>query len=458
MELCNIAKVTMSSTLRINGPARVIGDITLPGDKSISHRVAMLASIARGTSRITGFASSADCQATLDCIEKLGIPVRYAPGEIAIEGRGLDGFDVPAELVQLWAGNSGSTIRMISGLLAGASISSQIDGDSSLRRRPMRRILEPLRLMGAQIEAREDNFPPLFISGRQLKPISYQSPIASAQIKTCVLMAGLQASGNTTFVEPTQSRDHTELMLPVFGLPVSIKQTAGGQKLSIEGGRELSPVNYHVPGDLSSAAFFIAAAVLAQGSRLNIKEVGLNPTRSGFLDVLGRLGATISRSNIRHSAGEAYGDLAIAPSELSSSGGTAEISGPLIANLIDEIPIIAVIATQVAGRLEVRDARELRIKESDRIKTVVDGIRGMGGTIEEFEDGFAIEGPQKLSGGRIQSHGDHRISMAFSIAGLVADGVTEIEDADCAAVSLPEFHSLLSGLTGEGIVRVIKDG
>jgi len=447
----------MSSTLRINGPARVNGEITLPGDKSISHRAAMLASIAGGTSRITGFASSADCQATLDCIQKLGIPVRQKEGEVTIEGRGLDGFNVSAQPVRLWAANSGSTIRMISGLLAGAPITSQIDGDSSLRRRPMRRIIEPLRQMGAQIEASKDNFPPLLISGRQLKPILYRSPIASAQIKTCVLMAGLHARGKTTFVEPSPSRDHSEVMLPAFGVPVSVEPTTEGWKISIEGGHELMPVSYHVPGDLSSAAFFIAAALLGQGSNVAIKGVGLNPTRSGFLDTLERLGAKISRSNLRHSAGEPIGDLAILASELSCAGGTCEISGPLIANLIDEIPIIAVIATQVIGRLEVRDARELRIKESDRINTVVGGIRAMGGTIEEFEDGFAIQGPQKLSGARVQSHGDHRISMAFSIAGLIANGVTEIEDADCAAVSLPEFHNLLSCLAGEGVVTVIKE-
>jgi 3-phosphoshikimate 1-carboxyvinyltransferase len=345
---------------------------------------------------------------------------------------------------------------MISGVLAGTSLIAQIDGDSSLRRRPMRRIMDPLRLMGARIEASQDNFPPLLISGRQLTPIEYQSPISSAQIKTCVLMAGLQARGRTVFVEPSQSRDHTEIMLPQFGIPVSVKVTDDGRQISIEGGRELEPVNYHVPGDLSSAAFFIAAAVLAQGSTLVIRGVGLNPTRSGFLDVLERLGARIIRTNIGNSAGEPVGDLSIGSGSLSATGGAGVIRGGLIANLIDEIPVIAIIATQVAGRLEVRDARELRIKESDRIQTVVDGIRSMGGRIEEFEDGFAIDGPQQLAGARIQSHGDHRIAMAFSVAGLVATGVTEIEDAGCAAVSLPEFHSLLGTLTGEGVVSLVE--
>jgi 3-phosphoshikimate 1-carboxyvinyltransferase len=384
--------------------------------------------------------------------------VRQTPGEVTIVGRGLDGFEVSAQPVQLWAGNSGSTIRMISGLLAGASLTAQIDGDSSLQRRPMRRIMEPLRLMGAKIEASQDNFPPLLISGRQLRPIRYHSPVASAQIKTCVLMAGLQARGKTVFVEPAQSRDHTELMLPQFGIQAVVEQTAEGRQITIEGGHELRPVNYHVPGDLSSAAFFIAAAVLGQESTLAIKGVGLNPTRSGFLDVLEKLGARISRSNVSHSAGEPIGDLKIRSGALFATGGAGMIRGGLIANLIDEIPVVAVIATQVTGRLEVRDARELRVKESDRIKTVVDGIRAMGGRIEEFEDGFAIEGPQQLAGARIQSHGDHRISMAFSIAGLVATGVTEIEDADCAAVSLPEFHSLLRTLTSEGVASVVGSG
>jgi 3-phosphoshikimate 1-carboxyvinyltransferase len=444
VQLCNIAKVIMSSIVRINGPAQVNGEITVPGDKSISHRAALLAAIANGASKITGFASSADCQATLDCIRKLGIPVQQSGGEVIIAGGGADGFQAAgSEPVHLWAGNSGSTIRMIAGLLAGSSLDSEIDGDPSLRRRPMRRIMSPLRLMGAQIEAREDNYPPLRIAGRPLRAIHFDSPVASAQIKTCVLLAGLGACGATVFTEPAQSRNHTELMLPEFGVSLTIDECGPGRRIVLEGGQPLRPVNYQVPGDLSSAAFFIAAALVAPGSSLAIKGVGLNPTRSGFLDVLDGLGGGIIRTNVRTSAGEPVGDLVAASSRLSCAGGATLLSGPVIANIIDEVPMLAVVATQVHGRLEVRGARELRIKESDRIRTVVEGITAMGGQIQEFDDGFAIEGPQRLVGARVSSHGDHRIAMAFAIAGLIANGTIEIDDADCAAVSFPEFYSTL---------------
>jgi 3-phosphoshikimate 1-carboxyvinyltransferase len=341
---------------------------------------------------------------------------------------------------------------MIAGLLAGASLRSSIDGDQSLRQRPMGRIIEPLRRMGALIEARQNNYPPLAITGRPLKAISYQSPVPSAQIKTCVLMAGLAAEGPTVLVEPSQSRDHTELMLPAFGIPVSVQPVEAGHQITIHGRRELVPVNYHVPGDLSSAAFFIAAALLCPGSSLVVKRVGLNPTRSAFLDVLGELGATITRTNVLYSNGEPVGDISVSWSRLSSSGGGGRLSGPVIANIIDEIPMLAVIGTQVEGGLEVRDALELRIKESDRIRAIVDCIKSLGGRIEEFDDGFAIEGPQRLVGAHISSYGDHRIAMAFSIAGLIATGTTHIHDAECAAVSFPEFYAILRGLAGEDTV------
>jgi 3-phosphoshikimate 1-carboxyvinyltransferase len=345
---------------------------------------------------------------------------------------------------------------MIAGLLAGASLNSAIDGDDSLRRRPMRRIIEPLRRMGAEIDAREHNYPPLRITGQPLQAISYQSPVPSAQIKTCVLMAGLGADGTTVVVEPSQSRNHTELILPAFGVGVLIEPAERGQQIKIEGGRELLPVDYHVPGDLSSAAFFIAAAVLCPGSRLVIKDVGLNPTRSAFLDVLGQLGARI-RTSVKCNSGEPVGDILVSSSPLSAGGGQGLLSGPVIANIIDEIPMLAVVGTQLHGRLEVRDARELRIKESDRIRAVVGGIRSLGGRVEEFEDGFAIEGPQRLTGARVNSHGDHRIAMAFSIAGLIATGTTEIDQADCAAVSFPEFYATLRSLTDEPVVSALDD-
>jgi 3-phosphoshikimate 1-carboxyvinyltransferase len=409
----------------------------------------MLASIASGPSTIDGMASSLDCKTTLDCIRKLGVRVDSDGLRVVIHGEGLFGWRPVESPVQLNACNSGSTIRMLSGLLAGQSLASVIDGDASLRRRPMRRIIEPLGLMGARIEAANGNFPPLTIRGDELQAIDYASPVASAQVKTAVLFAGLLARGRTSFSEPAHSRDHTELMLKEFGARID----AGSSKaVTVEGLHELKPVNYEVPGDLSSAAFFIAAATVLPGSELLIRDVNLNQTRTAFLRVMNDLGAGIEERNIRLRHGEPIGDLAVASRPLRAERDGSVLSGAIIPNLIDEIPILGVVATQVEGRLEVRDARELRIKESDRIRTLADGIRAMGGTIEEFEDGFAITGPQRLTGGRVETAGDHRVAMAFAIAGLMAEGSTEIIDADCASVSFPEFYESLALLTAPGTV------
>ncbi|MFY9554952.1 MAG: 3-phosphoshikimate 1-carboxyvinyltransferase [Blastocatellia bacterium] len=429
--------------MRIKGPARVKGSLSVPGDKSISHRIAMLASIAAGPSRVKGIASSADCNATLDCIRKLGIRIEADPPDLVIHGEGLFGYRPLALPVRLNAGNSGSTIRMLSGLLAGQRFTSEIDGDPSLRRRPMARIIEPLGLMGARIEAANGDFAPLTIQGHSLKSINYASPVASAQVKTCLLFAALLASGRTTFFEPAQSRNHTELMIKEFG--AQFEKSSG--LMSVEGLQELSPLEYHVPGDLSSAAFFIAAATVLPDSSLLLRDVSLNPTRTAFIDLLNELGARIEKQNAREQHGELVGELAVSNRQLRSGPAGMLLSGATIPNLIDEIPILAVVATQVEGRIEVRDAKELRIKESDRIRTVADGLRALGGKIEELEDGFAITGPQRLTGGRVQTHGDHRIAMAFAIAALIADGTTEILDADCAGVSFPEFYESLIGLT-----------
>ncbi len=451
----------MSRSMRIKGPARVEGSLSVPGDKSISHRIAMLASIASGTSRVTGLASSADCKATLDCIRKLGVAVEDNGAELVIHGQGLFGYRPAASLVDLNAGNSGSTIRMLSGLLAAQRFTSRIDGDASLRRRPMGRIVEPLSLMGAQIEAThgklDGDFPPLTIHGQKLKAIDYASRVASAQVKTCVLLAGLLAEGRTSFSEPALSRNHTELMLKELGASIDI-QSSGS--VFIEGRHELNPIDYRVPGDISSAAFFIAAATILPGSTLLLNDVNLNPTRTGFLDVLAELGARIERRNVREQHGELVGDLVVSSHQLTTELTTEEggliLSGAIIPNIIDEIPMLAVVATQVEGRVEVRDAKELRVKESDRIRTVAQGIRALGGEIEEKEDGFSISGPQRLIGGRVNSAGDHRIAMAFSIAGLIADGMTEIEGADCASVSFPEFYKSLAMLTSpDGAVQTL---
>jgi len=439
----------MSRSIGIYGKSAINGQVNLPGDKSISHRVAMLASVAQGRSRIRNFASSADCHATLECVRRLGISVESTDGEMIIHGQGLGGL-APATLpAMLDAQNSGSTIRMISGILAGQRFRSVIDGDASLRRRPMRRIIEPLTLMGAEVTARDDNYAPLAISGGALHAIDYASRVASAQVKTCVLFAGLYADGCTSFREPSLSRNHSELMLAEFG--ARLHREADGT-LIIEGGAELSAVDYRVPGDVSSAAFFIAGACALAGAEVRLAGVNLNPTRNGFLDVLNRLGAKIETHNLRSEHSEPVGDLLVSGSQLKTEARGLVLEGAIIPNIIDEIPILAVLATQVEGRVEVRGAHELRIKESDRIKTVVDGIRAMGGAIDEFDDGFSVAGPQRLSGARIETEGDHRIAMAFAIAGLMAEGETEIVDADCAAVSFPEFYDTLTTLAGEGRV------
>jgi 3-phosphoshikimate 1-carboxyvinyltransferase len=339
---------------------------------------------------------------------------------------------------------------MLSGLLAAQCFESEIDGDASLRRRPMTRIIEPLALMGARIEAANMLHAPLRIRGQQLNGISYASRVASAQVKSCVLFAGLLARGRTNFFEPAPSRNHTELMLGEFGARI---EPANTNAWTVEGGGRLNPLDYKVPGDVSSAAFFIAAAVSLGNSDVVLRGVGLNPTRTAFLDVLAELGANVARRNIGERHREAVGDLHASTSELRAVGGKMTLAGDVIANLIDEVPILAVLATQVAGRIEVRDARELRVKESDRIRTIVDGIRSLGGAIEEFEDGFAISGPQRLRGGKVESAGDHRIAMAFAVAGLLAEGTTEIMDADCASVSFPGFYEALASVTEPGAVE-----
>lgn len=435
--------------MRIKGGAQVNGILSVPGDKSISHRVAMMAAIAEGVSTITNFASSADCHSTLDCMQRLGARVERTASGLLIHGNGLRGLRPPETPARLDAGNSGSTIRMLSGILAGQPFNSVIDGDASLRRRPMRRIIEPLTKMGARVIARDESYAPLQIEGSRLRAIRYESPVASAQVKSCVLLAGLFAEGQTVFIEPAASRNHTELMLKEFGAQLDAEQS--GRLLSIEGGQKLSAVEYRVPGDISSAAFFIAAAAMLKDSQIILRNVSLNPTRAGILEVMRSLGAAIFEDDIRLLHGEPVADIRVASSHLGCE--KTVLSGEIIPNIIDEIPILAVLATQVEGMIEFRDAAELRVKESDRIKTIVAGIRSLGGAVEEFEDGFAIRGPQRLTGGRVETEGDHRIAMAFAIAGLIADGTTVIEDADAASVSFPEFYESLKMVAGEDRVE-----
>ena len=414
----------------------ISGSITLPGDKSISHRYAMIGAIAEGATRIRNYSTGADCHSTLGCVRALGIGGEENGTEVVIHGRGLDGLRTPA--ADLDAGNSGSTIRMISGILAAQPFRSRITGDASLSRRPMQRIMKPLAEMGAHIHAREDKFPPLEIEGGELHAIDYASPVPSAQVKTCVLLAGLFADGLTSVTEPVRSRDHTEIALREFGADVK----ANGLRIAIAGRPSLTARDVVVPSDLSSAAFFLVAALLVPGSHLSIRGVGLNPTRSALLDFLGGMGAKIRIAELESVNGELVGEIQVEHSPL--RGGT--IDGGLTASLIDEIPVLAVLGAATEEGLTVKDASELRIKETDRIKAVVDNLRRMGVQAEESADGMFIPGRQKFRGAEIDSFGDHRIAMAFAVAALSAEGETVINEAESASVSFPEFWQTLSCL------------
>lgn len=418
-------------------PANCLGGtIRLGGDKSISHRYAMLAAIANGTTLIHNYSSGADCASTLGVLCALGIPIEHCGGEVTIQGRGLDGFGAPVDMLD--AGNSGSTIRMMSGLLAAQPFSSRIGGDESLSRRPMGRVLQPLQAMGACISARDGRFPPIEIHPARIEAIDYTLPVASAQVKTCVLFAGLFADGVTTVREPLRTRDHTELALRAFGAEVGVNGTV----VSVRGRPRLEALDLSVPGDLSSAAFFLVAALLVPGSRLRIEHVGLNPTRSALLDFLLGMGADIRIENLEFQGGEGTGDLEVRHSAV--RGGTIEKG--LTAALIDEIPVLAVLGAASDQGLVVRDAAELRVKETDRISTVAENLRAMGVEIEVAPDGFRVPGRQRFRAAEVDSFGDHRIAMAFSIAALAADGESIIKNAEAASVSFPEFYQTLARL------------
>src|ERR1017187_382908 len=421
---------------RISPASAIAGAITLPGDKSISHRYAMISAIADGESHILNYSTGADCHSTLGCVRALGIDVDVAGTEVRIKGKGLDGL--AASAADLDAGNSGSTIRMLSGILAAQPFVTRIFGDESLSRRPMQRIMGPLAEMGAEISAREGKFPPLEIHGARLRPIDYTLPVPSAQVKTCVLFAGLFADGQTSVTEPVASRDHTEIALREFGASLSTTQ----RRITLTGRPHLTGRELMVPSDLSSAAFFIVAALLVPGSQLTIRGVGLNPTRSALLDFLVGMGARILIPTLESSNGELVGDIVVQHSEL--KGGTVE--GALSAALIDEIPVLAVLGAATEEGLTVRDAGELRVKETDRIRTGVENLRRLGVQAEERPDGMVIPGRQKFRAAEFDSFGDHRIAMAFAVAALRADGPSVIENADAASVSFPEFWSTLAGI------------
>lgn len=426
-------------------PARFLaGGVALPGDKSISHRYAMLAALAEGASELRHFPAAADCQSTLRCLSALGAEIKIEKDTVRITGKG------PRGLKESWraldAGNSGTTMRLLSGILAGQEFSSKLTGDASLQKRPMKRVVVPLREMGADIRARDDNFAPLEIRGTRLRAIDYQMPVASAQVKSAVLLAGLFADGVTSVTEPARTRDHTELALEEFGAAIEKNgRTVRVHPLAgTNGGGKLVARALDVPGDLSSAVFFISAASLFAESNILIHSVGLNPTRTTILDVFAGMGASIHIVSLQSSHGEVVGDLAVKGASL--KGGIIE--GEQIPLVIDELPMLAALAPFTEEGIEIRDAAELRVKESDRIAALAENLRRMGAKVEERPDGLRVEGRKagKLRGAEIDPRGDHRIAMAFAVAALAAEGATVIRDADCAAVSFPTFFDELNRL------------
>jgi 3-phosphoshikimate 1-carboxyvinyltransferase len=414
------------------------GTVDLPGDKSISHRYAMLAALAEGESELCHFASSRDCHSTLDCLRRLGVSCRVAGDSVTVTGAGLRGLQAPRDTLD--AGNSGTTIRLLSGILAGYPFESRITGDDSLRSRPMGRIIDPLRRMGASIEGRRGNLPPLGIRGGLLKGLRYSLPVASAQVKSCVLLAGLFADRVTGVEEPVPTRDHTEIALAHFGASVRC-----GDWIEVEPGPRLRGAQLEVPGDLSGAAFFLIASAIVPGAQLLIRRVGLNTRRRELLTYLQTAGLDVQIENERSSAGEPRGDLNVRYSDDLLSRPLPPVDGRRAVALIDEIPVLAVLGA-CAGGLEVSGAGELRVKESDRISAIAENLRAMGATVEEKPDGFAVRGRSLLRGADIETRSDHRIAMAFAVAGLAAGGETRIHDADCAAISFPGFFDLLESL------------
>lgn len=439
--------------MKINPANFLSGTIRLPGDKSISHRAAIFAALAAGATRIENFASSADCASTLDCLKNLGVEIERAHSTVLVKGVGENGLAKP--LVPLDCGNSGTTMRLLAGVLAGQNFDSVLIGDASLSKRPMKRIVAPLEMMGAKIES-EDSHAPLEIRGKNpLQAISYDLPVASAQVKSCVLLAGLNASGESKVRSPksedrkSSSRNHTELMLRYLGAAIesAFVETENGfvEEISISGDSVLTAKDLNVPSDISSAAFFLIGAGCLEHSEIYLENVGLNPTRTAILEVLRRFGADIEILKQRELCNEIVGDILVrGRRNLAAKTESNLISGDIIANLIDEIPILAVFGTQIESGLEVRGAEELRVKESDRIAAVVENLRRMNAKVEEFPDGFRVE-KSDLAGAKIDSFGDHRIAMAFSIAALFAKGETEIVGAEHAAVSFPEFFDVLAG-------------
>ncbi|MCM3666655.1 3-phosphoshikimate 1-carboxyvinyltransferase [Mesobacillus subterraneus] len=427
----------MSVKRLITSTTKLKGEITVPGDKSISHRAVMFGSIADGITHVQNFLPGEDCLSSISCFRSLGAEINQNGSEVIIVGKGLGGLKKPEKT--LYVGNSGTTIRLMLGILSGLPFESSLEGDESIAKRPMTRVTIPLSEMGADISGRnKGEFTPLTVKGQKLKGITYELPVASAQVKSAILLAGMQAEGTTTVVEPVKTRDHTERMIIQFG--GSIERT--GDKVVVNGGQNLVAANIVVPGDISSAAFFLAAGAIIPESEILLKNVGLNPTRTGIIDVLKAMGADITIEPYENGASEPAGDIRVTYSEL--QGTTVE--GELIPRLIDEIPVIALLATQANGRTIIKDAAELKVKETNRIDTVVNELSKLGAKIEATEDGMIIDGKTNLKGGTVSAHGDHRIGMMLSIAALLCSDDVTLEQSDSVSVSYPGFFGDLYSL------------
>ncbi len=424
---------------RITSTTKFSGSVRVPGDKSISHRALMFAAMAEGSSELTGLATGQDVASTAACMRALGAGIdQIGSGVVNVRGVGEGQFTRPD--AELDAGNSGTTIRLLSGILAGQQFDVTISGDKYLSRRPMKRVIDPLSEMGAGIDS-QGGLPPLVINGGGLRGIEYILPVPSAQVKSCVLLAGLFADGATTVVESMPSRDHTERLLPIFGVPVECK----GLRCTVNGGAAPRAASVTIPGDPSSAAFFAAAAALVPGGQVLLENICLNPTRAAFFDVLAEMGAEVERLNSRSEAGEPVADLRVAHDGKLKA---FDIGGALIPSLVDEVPVLAVLAALAVGTSRIRDAAELRVKETDRLKAVAGNLGRMGVAVKETPDGLVIEGAARLKGAEIDSYGDHRVAMAFSVVGLVAESDTLIGDSSCANISFPGFYNELNRLAG----------
>ena len=425
-----------SKTLQYNQPS-LQGEITVPGDKSISHRSVMFGSIAEGKTTVSGFLLGEDCLSTIDCFKKLGVDIEVDGTNVTIESPGIDGWAEPKEV--LYTGNSGTTTRLMLGILSGTKLHTVMTGDASIGKRPMRRVADPLRLMGAQIAGRENGqFTPLAIQGGNLKGVDYTMPVASAQVKSAILLAGLRAEGTTIVREREVSRDHTERMLRQFGAEITVNDGV----ISFKGGQQLTATHVSVPGDISSAAFFLVAGAICKNSRIVMHNVGVNETRDGIIEVLQNMGAKMNVEIVDEHAAEPTATITIETSELTGT----TIEGAIIPRLIDEIPIIALLATQANGKTIIKDAEELKVKETNRIDAVVNELKKLGANIEATDDGMIINGPTPLHGASLKTYGDHRIGMMGAIAAVISEGEVELDDAECIAVSYPNFFEHVESL------------